>query len=89
MVLLEAMASGTPIVSFAVGGIPQVLDAQAALLVPPGALEQLAEAVVRTLQGADATQARVARASAILDERFAADLWLDRIEAVYDTVRKS
>ncbi len=89
MVLLEAMASGTPIVSFAVGGIPQVLDAQTALLVPPGALEQLAEAVVSTLQGSDATQARVARASAILEERFAADLWLDRIEAVYDTVRKS
>jgi glycosyltransferase involved in cell wall biosynthesis len=47
-VLIEAMASGTPIVATAVGGVPAVLeDGAAGLLVPPKDLGALVAALIR------------------------------------------
>ena len=68
-VLYEAMALGTPIVSTAVGGIPDLLgDAVHALLVPPGDPEKLAHACSRIIR--DVTLAsRLAEASASLFAR--------------------
>ncbi len=49
--LLEAMASGVPIVSTSVGGIPFLVeDGRTALLVPPGQPPAMAEAVLRLLR---------------------------------------
>jgi glycosyltransferase involved in cell wall biosynthesis len=45
MVLLEAMAAHVPCVATAVGGIPELLDGEAGLLVQPGAPEELAAAL--------------------------------------------
>jgi glycosyltransferase involved in cell wall biosynthesis len=44
-VLLEAMASGLPAVATAVGGVPEIVDAQAGLLVPAGDPQGLAAAI--------------------------------------------
>jgi glycosyltransferase involved in cell wall biosynthesis len=49
--LLEAMASGVPIVSTNVGGIPYLVeDGRTALLVPPGEPGAMADAVLRLLR---------------------------------------
>lgn len=45
VVLLEAMATGLPIVATAVGGVPEIVDQQAGLLVPPGDVERLTSAI--------------------------------------------
>ena len=50
MAILEAMASGLPVVSTTVGGIPEcVVDGQTGCLVPPGNVARLAAALIRLL----------------------------------------
>jgi len=44
IVLLEAMASGTPVIGTSVGGIPEIIDG-CGLLVPPGNSKELARAI--------------------------------------------
>lgn len=45
--LLEAMAHGVPVVASAIGGIPELLDGDAGLLVPPADPAALADALAR------------------------------------------
>lgn len=48
-VVLEALASGRPVVATSVGGIPDVVDARAGILVPPRDARALADALVSAL----------------------------------------
>lgn len=50
LVILEALASGKPIVSTTVGGIPFQVGKDAALLVKPGDVNELATAITRLLE---------------------------------------
>jgi len=43
--LMEAMAFGIPVVSTSTGGIPELLEGEAGLVVPPGESKALAEAI--------------------------------------------
>ena len=86
MVLLEAMAAGVPVVSFAVGGIPDVLDASSAWLVRPGDSSALTSAIGNALGSAEVAQQRARAARMILDERFGIARWLDRVYTVYQKV---
>jgi glycosyltransferase involved in cell wall biosynthesis len=48
-VILEAMASGLPVVSTNVGGVPELVNADTGMLVPPRDDTTLAEAILRLL----------------------------------------
>jgi glycosyltransferase involved in cell wall biosynthesis len=64
LVLLEAMAAGTPVIATAVGGVPEVLDAgRAGRLVAYGDPAALAKALRATLDDREATRRLVASAS--------------------------
>jgi glycosyltransferase involved in cell wall biosynthesis len=68
--VLEAMASGTPVICSAVGGLPEVVSPEAGFLVEPGNVSELREHLSRLL-GDRALAARMgARGREIVRERF-------------------
>jgi glycosyltransferase involved in cell wall biosynthesis len=52
-VLIEAMASGLPIVATHVGGIPEMVDDEIGILVPPGDAKSLSVALCSMLESVD------------------------------------
>jgi glycosyltransferase involved in cell wall biosynthesis len=73
-VIAEAMASGVPVVSTHVSGIPELVrDRQTGLLVPPGDAKALASAIARLMLDPERA-ARLARAArGVMQQEF--DLW--------------
>jgi len=87
IVLFEAMASGTPIVATAVGGVPEVVSDHEALLVPPDDPGALAEAVRRVYADPAAAAARARRARERLTSEFGLSPWLASYDRIYRSVR--
>ncbi len=86
-VLVEAMASGIPVVAARVGGIPEVVtDGRTGLLVPPEDPPALARALELTLADADATRARVRAATADARARFSLEAHTAGVARVYEAV---
>ena len=83
MVILEAVAAGIPIVSFAVGGVPQVLSADSAWLVQQGDTTALATALREALDGPEEAQVRAANARVRLSARLSLERWLENVWNVY------
>jgi glycosyltransferase involved in cell wall biosynthesis len=88
MVLLEAIAAGVPVVATAVGGIPDVVSSDEALLVPSEDPGSLADAVAHSLSDREAAAARAARAAKRLAEEYGAAEWVSRYDAVYAGARR-
>lgn len=70
-VLLEAAASGAPIVATDVGGTPELLNDESAWLIPPGDAPQLAAAVRSACDHPDQRNLRTAAARRRILEHFA------------------
>ncbi len=87
LVLLEALAQGTPVIASRVGGIPEfVPDEKAGLLVPPGVPAELARAMERLWSDRElATRlARYGRDEVV--PQYTWDALADRLDAVYREV---
>ena len=89
IVLFEAMAAGVPIVTTAVGGVPDVVSDGEALLVPPEAPDPLAAAIRAVYATPEAAAARARRAQQRLEREFSLEPWLARYEAIYRSLRRS
>jgi glycosyltransferase involved in cell wall biosynthesis len=83
MVLLEAMAAGTPIVTTNVGGIPDLLSPAEGMLVAPDDPKALAAAIRATLDDRAATSARARAARLRQRAEFDVGPWSARYEAIY------
>ena len=84
--LFEAMAAEVPIVATAVGGVPDVVTDQEALLVPSESPDVLARAISSVLDQPDVARVRATAARQRLNTRFSVPPWLDRHEAMYREV---
>ncbi len=83
--LIEAMAAGTPVVTTAVGGNPELVeDGVTGLLVPPRDPAALAAAVGRLLADRALGRRLADRARARAESTFAVEGMLARYEALYD-----
>ena len=88
LALLEAMASGIPVVATAVGGTPEVLDGGAGTLVQPGNAEALARALAWALTRGEA-HVRAARARAVVDARYGLAAVAARHLALYEALGRA
>jgi glycosyltransferase involved in cell wall biosynthesis len=84
--ILEALASGVPVVTTDVGGIPYLVrHGETAQMVPPGNAEAMAESVVRVWSDPGLAQ-RQARAGLALAREYTWARVRDRLAAVYRDV---
>jgi glycosyltransferase involved in cell wall biosynthesis len=83
IVLFEAMAAGVPIVATRVGGVPDVLTAADAVLLPPDNPAALAEAIRSVYTDPDTARLRASAAQRKLGEKFGLLPWLGAYEAIY------
>ncbi len=87
-VILEAMASGRPVVATRVGGTPElVVDGKTGLLVERNAPADLARAIATLLRDAELRASLAAGARRHVDERFGAADSVDRLLAAYAGAR--
>ncbi|HXC24648.1 MAG TPA: glycosyltransferase [Gemmatimonadaceae bacterium] len=87
MVVLEAMAAGTPVIATRVGGIPDMVSETEATLVPSEDPAALAMAIRNLLADPAAAAARAERARARLTTEFGIEPWLLYHESLYRALR--
>jgi len=90
LVVLEAMASGTPVVCSRIGGLPEIVqDGATGLLVEPGDVEALRDALDRVLRDRALAErlGRNAREAAL--ERFTWDACAERCLTAYEELLAS
>ncbi|MFH1226710.1 MAG: glycosyltransferase [Planctomycetota bacterium] len=84
-VVIEAMASGVPVVATAVGGTPEIVqDGATGLLVPPENPDLLAGAIIALLKDKNRASEFSRKAVTIFKERFTIEQSVRQIEKLYD-----
>lgn len=83
IVLLEAMAAGVPVIATSVGGVPETVSADEAVLVPTEHPPALAAAIRAAYRAPAVAEARAARAGERLRREFAPEPWAERYERIY------
>jgi len=84
LALLEAMASGVPVVASSVGGIPEIVDESVARMIPPGDPLALANAIEATRLQSSETALRARAARQRVHERFTAERNARTISELYE-----
>jgi glycosyltransferase involved in cell wall biosynthesis len=85
LTLLEAMASGLPVVATAVGGTPEVVEAdRSGFLVPPAEPQALADALVRVLKHPDLADRMGAAGRGIVAARYSLRAMVEQYSELYE-----
>lgn len=86
-VLMQALAMGLPVVSTAVGSIPDViLDGQTGFVVPPRDADALAARIQSLLSDASLRTSMGKQGRAVVERSYSLDRMLDELERVYKNV---
>jgi len=88
MVVLEAMAAGVPVIASHVEGVPEAIRHRIdGLLVEPGSVSQLAQAIAELADGGELDYAAMSRSAQQRHAaQFAAEIMARRVADVYDRV---
>ena len=87
LTILEAMASGLPVIASKVGGVPEIIDHNKnGLLVEPGNSEQLAESILRVLKDKKLSKKLSKNARDRVKKNFTLDIMTKRTKEVYDNI---
>jgi len=86
IVLFEAMAADVTLVATTVGGVPDVLTPEIAVLVSPEDTNSLASALRGVIENPADAKARAIRAYHRLDQKHAIEFWLDKYQHVYNSL---
>ena len=90
LVTLEAMAHGLPVVATRAGGIPdKVVDGETGLLVTPGDVKALAEAIATVVADHARARGMGERGRARLEERFSSARLIGRTLALYEDLLRA
>ena len=86
-VLLEAMATGVPVVATTVGGVPEIVeDGKSALLVSAGDAPAMAAAMADLLTDKELARRLAANASALVATRYTPESYVNSLLAIYRSV---
>ena len=89
IVIIEAMASGLPVVSTTVGDIPEIIqEGETGFLVAPGDAVALAEKLIMLLGDPSRAEVMGAAARAVAVKDFSWSERADRYDKLFDTVQK-
>lgn len=84
VVLMEALAAGTPVVTTQIAGIPELVrDGETGHLCPPGDADALARAIAAVLDDPDRARALAARGRAIVERDFDSRIEAARLAALF------
>lgn len=88
-VVLESMVAGTPVVATRVAGVPELIaDGHHGLLVPIGAADDAADALLRVLSDPDLATRLGRHAAARARAEFSLDQMIDRFEELFETLTR-
>jgi glycosyltransferase involved in cell wall biosynthesis len=83
--LIEAIATGLPVVATNVGGNPEIIeDGANGFLVPPGNADRLAHAIKTLVSNPDLRKRMGAQGRKIYEGKFKLSLMIQQIESLYD-----
>jgi len=88
MVLFEAIAAGVPVVATSVGGVPDVVSREEAVVVRPGDPAALAAGIRDVYEETAASAQRAERARIRLQRDFDVGPWLERYVDIYRRVTR-
>ncbi|MGB5813068.1 MAG: glycosyltransferase [Polyangiales bacterium] len=86
--LLEAMSFGVPVVATEVGGIPELLDDDAGIVVPPGDPNTLVEALSSLASNPGVARSLGSRGAARIRETYSIERTADRYVELYGALAK-
>ena len=90
MALLEAMATGLPIVATDVGGNPEVIEhGRSGLLVAPSNPQQLSEAISRLIENPTLRQEMGQSGKKRCQERYNIEIIVEQLDALYKNILRS
>lgn len=84
--VLEAMASGLPVVATHVGGIPDIVNSSSGILVPAGDVKALAAAIVQTLDNPLQSKNMGREARNRVEREFTIEHTVEKLAELYEAV---